>query len=132
MTTASEALHRRVREIRSRAAIRQWEMRQLDRASGAWFRVARVLTYARAAWAIDEADAEALVGSGHEPHPAGLELQPARRLFVVTAEEIADLPSARALRLTASPELLAYDTLALVPFSGLSPDPTPPIARAQR
>lgn len=123
MSAVTEELHRRVREIRSRSAIRRWEMRQFERAHGAWFRVARLLTYAQSAWAIDESDAEALLASGHAPDPSGLELEPPRRLFLVTGQRLSSLPSARKVALRASPELLAQERLALVPFEDRSAGP---------
>jgi hypothetical protein len=109
-------LHRRLRELRSRAAIRRWETRQLAHAGGVWYRLARLLTYARSAWSLSDADAERLIGAGHAPHPVGLELEPPRRVFVVTEETVAALPSAREVPLVSSPELLVCRNLALVPF----------------
>lgn len=134
MNAASEALQRRVREIRSRAAVRRWEMRQLDRAGGSWFRVARVLTYTRRAWAIGPADVEALLAAGYAPHSAGLDLEPPRKLFLVSEERVASLQSARPVELRASPELLAHRALALVPFPGLEPDrpSSPPVEMPTR
>ena len=116
MSASSEVLHRRLRELRSRAAIRRWEMRQNAHAGGAWYRLARLLTYARGAWSLSDADAERLIAAGHAPHPHGLELEPPRRVFVVTEETLAVLPSARDVPLVSSPELLACRNLALVPF----------------
>jgi hypothetical protein len=116
LKASTEALHRRLREIRSNAAIRRWEARQRDHAAGAWFRVQRLLAYSRTAWAISDADAERLVASGHSPDPAGLELEPQRRYFVVDETTLKGLTSAREVALQASPELLACRTLALVPF----------------
>lgn len=116
MTASSQALHRRVREIRARAAVRRWELRQLAHAGGAWFRLQRLLAGARSAWAIGEADAEGLVAAGHAPEPAGLAVQPPRRFFLVSEARLASLPSARRVPLVASPELLGYEVLALVPF----------------
>jgi len=125
VNAASEALQRRVRELRSRAAVRRWEMRQLDRAGGAWFRVARVLAYARRAWTISEEDTATLLAAGHVPDRAGMELEPPRRLFFLSEEQVASLSSARPVKLTASPDLLAHRALVLVPFPGLLPDRAP-------
>jgi hypothetical protein len=116
LTASSEALHRRLQAIRSRAAIRRWEARRRDHAAGAWFRVPRLLAYSRTAWAISDADAEGLIAAGHSPDPAGLELEPQRRYFVVDETTLKALTSAREVALQASPELLACRTLALVPF----------------
>lgn len=124
MSASSEALHRRVRAIRSRAAVRRWEMRQLEHAAGAWFRLARLLAYASSAWAITQADADKLVAAGHSPDPAGVELEPPRKIFFVSEEELDALRSAREVPLRASPELLGYRTLALVPFEVLAGETT--------
>ena len=121
MKASHEGLQRRLRAIRSRAVVRRWEIRQLRHAGGAWYRVQRLLAYAETAWAISDADAEALIAAGHSPEPAGLELEPPRRYFVVDEAALAGLPSAREVLLQASPELLACRTLALVPFEGHHP-----------
>jgi hypothetical protein len=117
LKASAESLHRRVREIRSRAAVRRWETRQLDHAAGAWFRMQRLLAYARTAWAISDSDAEGLISAGHPLEPAGLELEPPRRIFVVDEAQLAGLTSAT----EASPELLAFRSLALVPFEDCHP-----------
>ena len=121
MKASVEVLQRRLRAIRSRAAVRRWEIRQLGHSGGAWFRLQRLLAYAETAWAISDADAEVLIAAGHSPEAAGLELEPPRRYFVVDEAALAGLPSAREVPLRASPELLACRTLALVPFEGLHP-----------
>jgi hypothetical protein len=119
MTAGAERRAARVRAIRARAAVRRWELGQRDNAAGVWDRVARVLTSARCAWAIDDGDAERLLAAGHRPAPAGLELQPPRRLFVLSGEEIARLGSARPVALRASAELLNCRNLALLPFAAV-------------
>lgn len=121
MSVSSEVLHRRARAIRSRAAVQRWEVKQLEHAGGVWFRLARLLAYARRAWAISEADAESLTSAGLSPHPTGLELEPPRRVFWVAEEDLALLPSAREVPLRASPELLAHRALALLPFEPEAP-----------
>lgn len=119
MRSSLAALHARANAIRSRALIRRWEMRQLGRAGGVWFRLGRLLAYSRSAWALSESDAETLIAAGHSPHPVGLELEPPRRLFVITEEQLAPLASAHEVPLRASAELLGCRDLALVPFAGL-------------
>src|SRR5262245_51594625 len=122
MRSSLASLHARANAIRSRALVRRWEMRQLGRAAGVWFRLGLLLALSRSAWTLSESDAEILLKAGHSPHPVGLELEPPRRLFVVTEEQLASLTSAREVPLRASTELLGYRILALVPFEGLDPN----------
>jgi len=119
MRSSFESLHARAGAIRSRALVRRWEMRQLGRAAGVWFRLGRLLAFSRSAWALSESDAETLVAAGHSPHPVGLELEPSRKLFVVAEDQLASLSSAREVPLRASTEILGCRTLALVLFEGL-------------
>jgi hypothetical protein len=116
VSLSTAPLHRRLRSLRSRAAVRRWELRQLEHASGAWFRLARLLAFARSAWAIDETDVASLVATGYRPDAAGLDLEPPRRIFVIDEGCLRGLPSARRVALQATPELLAHPALALIPF----------------
>ena len=125
MTSPAERVERlkaRATAVRSRVAVRSWEMRQLDHAAGAWYSLARRLALTRRAWVISDEDAAALMARGHEPDPAGLRFEPPRRLLVVDEREIDSLPAAREIVLQASPELLACRNLAVVPFAA---DPVP-------
>lgn len=117
MSAPADRLAARLRQVRSRAAVRRWELRQLDHARGSWHRLVRCLALARSAWAIGDADAAALEARGLEPEPAGLAFEPPRRIFLVSDAELASLPSARPIALQVSAELLAEPNLALVPFS---------------
>lgn len=112
-----ERLAARLQEVRSRATIRRWELRQLDHARGSWDRVTRCLARARSAWTISDADADALVAAGREPEQPGLELAPPRRYFFIREADLASLPSARPIALQVSAELVAAENLALVPFA---------------
>jgi hypothetical protein len=113
-----DRLAARLQEVRSRAAIRRWELRQLDQSRGSWDRVTRCLARARSAWTISDADAVVLIAAGREPEPAGLELDPPRRYWFISQDELPSLPSARPIALQVSTELLAAQNLALVPFCG--------------
>lgn len=115
--SSPDHLTARLREVRSRAAIRRWELRQLDHARGSWDRVTRCLARARSAWTISDADAAALLAAGRQPEPAGLELDPPRRYFFIEEPDLASLSSARPIVLQLSAELVAAQNLALVPFS---------------
>ncbi len=117
-----DKLHARVREIRARAAIQRYEIRQMKYAGGVWFRLQRLLTFSRQAWTISDADARGLMAAGHEPHPAGLELEPPRRFFILREDgEVTSLRSAREVPLHASTELLVAPAVALVLFKGIDP-----------
>jgi hypothetical protein len=123
MSGSLDSLHARAGAIRSRALVRRWEMRQLGRAAGVWFRLGRLFAFSRSAWALSESDAEALAAAGYTPHPVGLELEPPHKLFVIANEQLASLSGAREVPLRASAEILGCRALALVPFEGLEVTP---------
>ncbi len=112
----SNDLWARAREIRSRAAIRSWELRQIPYARGVWFRLAYLLALTRSAWVISEGDARMLEAQGHDPHPVGLQFEPPRKLFVIPEGRIPPLGSAREIPLRIGLELLSAPALILVPF----------------
>jgi hypothetical protein len=110
------ALERRLRQQRSRLAVRSWDYRQRRHARGVWFRLRRVLADAREAHAIPRAEALALVAEGYRAEPVGQELEPPKLILFVPAERIARLGSARPLAVRLGAELLAAECLALTPF----------------
>jgi hypothetical protein len=116
LSRPAERLAARARAVRSRALVRRWELRQLRHAAGAWYRLARLLALTQRAWAITDADAEELVAAGYQAQPVGLAFEPPLRLFVTSDEQARALPGAREIALQASPQLLTYRNLALVPF----------------
>ena len=81
----SRRLHARLVAYHQRLAVRAWAYRQRHRSKGVWDRVRVVLARAERVWALDEAAAQALTDCGVEAEPAGLELEPPRRIFRVTA-----------------------------------------------
>jgi hypothetical protein len=115
------AQRERVRRIRERAVIRAWEYRQRNHASGVWFRLRRVLVDASRAFIIADADADRLEQQGAYPLPVGRELDPAKRLFFVTPEQLEALAACEVpVRLTA--EFLRATAIALLPH-GAAPHP---------
>ena len=84
----SASLHERARRVRARAAVRAWEYRQREHARGVWYRLRRTLAGARAAYAIDEADAAALLAEGARPLAVGAELAPEKIILLVGEEQI--------------------------------------------
>lgn len=109
-------LEQRARQFRSRILVRSWEYRQRDHARGVWFRLRRVLTDAREAYAVAREDAEALVAEGYRPEPVGQELQPPKLIVFAPAAQIERIASAHPLEVRLSSELLAAECLVLVPF----------------
>ena len=109
-------LEQRARQFRSRILVRSWEYRQRHHARGVWFRLRRVLTDAREAYAVAREDAETLVAEGHRPEPVGQELQPPKLIVFAPAALIERIASARPLEVRLSAELLAAECLVLVPF----------------
>jgi len=109
-------LAERVKQVRARARIRQWEYRQRNLAHGAWGRFRTALAHAREAYAIDDATADALLAEGFTDDDRGRGLEPPRTLVWITAERAARLAHAKPLVLRLDAELLAARCLALVPF----------------
>jgi hypothetical protein len=67
-------------------------------------------------WSVSAEEADRLITEGHCPLGIGLELEPPKRLFVVTAERSRHLQGRR-LRVSLNAELLAATDLALVSFA---------------
>ena len=107
---------RRLRELRSRVAVRAFEYRQRRHARGVWFRLRRLLAFAREAYAVPRDEAERLIAEGCRPDPVGWELAPSRLILVVPPSCAAQIRSARPLAVRLSAELLAAESLVLVPF----------------
>jgi hypothetical protein len=110
------AQERRLRELRSRWLVRGFAHRQRRHARGVWPRLRRVLAFASEAYALPRGEAERLIAEGHRPDPVGRELEPSRIIFFLSAERVAEIPSARPLAVRLSAELLSTECLALVPF----------------
>jgi hypothetical protein len=83
---------------------------------GVWFRLRRVLTLAREAYAVPPDEAKQLIAEGHRPQAVGGELEPSRIILFVPAERVARIASARRLAVRLSAEMLSAECLALVPF----------------
>ena len=113
----TEAVERRLRQLRSRVLVRAWDYRQRNHARGVWFRLRRVLAEASQAYAVSTAEAQELLAEGHRPEPVGEELSPSRPILFVSAERALRLASARPLAVRLSAELLAAESLVLIPFS---------------
>ena len=113
MTAVQE---RRLRELRSRVLVRAFDHRQRGHARGVWFRLRRVLTLAREAYALPPDEAKHLNAEGHRPEAVGRELEPSRVILFVPAERVARIASARRLAVRLSAEMLSAECLALVPF----------------
>lgn len=116
MSAPNEKLEARVRALRSRAAIRAWEIRQHAHARGAWFAIERLFALTSRAWVLSKADVQALIDAGRQPDEAGLRLQPPRRFFLIERDEIATFADAREIEVSLSSELVSAPALALVLF----------------
>ena len=113
MTAVQE---RRLRELRSRVLVRGFDYRQRRHARGVWFRLRRVLAFAREAYVLPRSEAERLIAEGLRPEPVGRELEPSRVILYVPRERLAGIASARPLAVRLSAEMLSAEFLALVPF----------------
>ena len=110
------AHERRLREFRSRVLVRAFEYRQRRHASGVWFRLRRLLASASEAYAITRDEADRLIAEGCLPEPIGQELAPPRLIFLLPPGRAAGIASARPLAVRLNVELLAAESLVLVPF----------------
>jgi len=113
----SEDLERRVREVRSRVAVRAWEYRQRHHAKGVWMRLRRILADAQAAYVIPDGEAGRLVAEGFRSEAVGRELEPPKVILFLPAERVARLTGAREIPVRLEVELLEARALALVRFS---------------
>jgi hypothetical protein len=110
------SLERRLRQYRSRVAVRSWDYRQRDHARGVWYRLRRVLAAAQAAHSIPRAEALKLIAEGYAAEPVGQEIDPPKLILFVPADRVAQIESARRLPVRLVAELLATECLALTPF----------------
>jgi hypothetical protein len=110
------AQERRLRQLRSRMLVRAFDHRQRRHARGVWFRLRRVLTFAREAYSLPGDEAARLIAEGHRPEPVGRELEPSRVILFVSAERLARIASAQRLPVGLSAETLSAECLALVRF----------------
>ena len=103
--------------MKARAAIRKWEVRQFEHAGGAWFRLQLLLARTRRALLITAEEADVLRKAGFEPHPVGMQIEPAKSLFVIAEEMVPPeiFGSEIALR-----EILRAPAAILIPFSAPS------------
>ncbi|MGZ8709967.1 MAG: hypothetical protein ACXW28_07065 [Thermoanaerobaculia bacterium] len=116
MSAPNETLEARVRAIRSRAAIRSWEIRQHAHTRGVWFEIERLFALTSRAWALSEADVQTLTDAGRTPVACGLRLDPPRRFFVIEPDERSTLADAREVEVGLSSEIVSASALALVLF----------------
>jgi len=110
------SLERRVRQQRSRVAVRSWDYRQRHHARGVWFRFRRVLTDARTAYAISRDEALKLIAEGFRQEPVGSELEPPKLILFVPEDRVAQIGSAQPLPVRLGAELLGAKCIALIPF----------------
>ena len=109
-------LARRVRQVRSRVAVRAWEYRQRHHAKGVWLRLRRILAEAKVAYAIPESEAERLLAEGFQPEAVGRALEPPKIMLFVPAERVIRLAHAREVPVRLGVELLEAPALVLVRF----------------
>lgn len=112
----TEKLEQRLREFRSRVAIRAWEYRQRDHAKGVWYRVRRVLCDTEHLFVISADLAKALIAGGLVAEPCFLELEPPKTFLFVPAERLTITADVRKIPVNMGEEWLAARFLAGVPF----------------
>ena len=113
-------LHERLREMKARAAIRTWEARQAELAGGVWFRLQLLLACTRRALVITAEEANELQRAGFEPHPVGLQLEPAKSFFVIAETNVPPEIAGSEVPLQEARRILAAPAAILIPFRNTS------------
>jgi hypothetical protein len=113
---SSDRLHERLREIKARAAIQKWEVRQIRYAGGVWFRLQLLLAETRRAIAISPEEVSILRTRGFEPQPIGFELEPPKSLFVVPEAALPPSIAGQDVPLQDVQQILVAPALVLIPF----------------
>jgi hypothetical protein len=113
----AQQLEARLKAVRARAAIRNYELRQLPHARGVWFRLRRLLVDADRVFILSPEQAREFIAQGYEPSPVGAELQPQKILLCLASDRAADLEGAREIKPGLSAEFLAATHIALVAFA---------------
>ena len=109
-------LQRRLKQIRSRLAVRSWEYRQRNLTHGVWFRLRHVLAYASKAYVIPEGEVAGLLAAGYTPEPVGQELLPEKTLIFLPAEQAEAIPGAKEIEVRLTAPFLEARAVALVRF----------------
>ena len=112
----TDILYERLRQMKARAAIRQWEARQVDHANGVWFRLQLLLARTRRALLITAEEANALRTAGFEPNPIGAQLEPAKAFFVMTEEMVPPEIVGSEVALDETTRILLAPAAILIPF----------------
>ena len=112
----TDELERRVRQVRSRVAVRAWGYRQRHHAKGVWVRLRRVLAEAQAAYVIPATEAERLLAEGFQPEAVGQALEPPKLVLFAPGERAARIPGAQEIPVRLDAALLAAQALVLVRF----------------
>jgi len=115
-------LQRRLRAAMARLLVRRWELRQRHAAKGAWDRLRRALCDAALAYAAPAEVADEIEAEGLAPLPAGLALEPPRRIFFLPRARVARLPRLRPVPVRLSAQLLSAPAVVLVSFDEVAAD----------
>jgi len=115
----SQALHRRVAEIKARQTIRAWELRQNNHSKGVWFRLRRVLTDVRSVYTGSEQTVQALWAEEYKSEQVGKELEPTKELLFIEEWRLEQIPEQRLLAVRLDAAFLAERFLVLICFPRL-------------
>ena len=109
-------LEKRLRAVRSRAAVRAWEYRQRNHAKGTWYVLRRLLVDASVAYALTERAAQHLLAEGYRPEPVGERMEPPKTILCVSSERIDTLVDKRPIPVRLGADFLTARYVALVRF----------------
>jgi len=112
----SDRLHERLRQMKARVAIQQWEARQIGHARGVWFRLQLLLAQTKRALVITAEEATVLRNAGLEPSPVGLQLEPPKSFFVLSEQAVPLGVVGFEVPLQESNRLLLAPAAILIPF----------------
>ena len=106
----------RARAVRTRAAVRSWNYRQRNLASGVWFRLRRVLADAREAYVMSDEDGLRLVDEGYRPEACGADVAPEKTILFVDELRLSKVEARRPIPVSLGPDFLAARAVALIAF----------------
>jgi len=112
----SDHLHERLRQMKARIAIQQWEARQVDHAGGVWFHLQLLLASTRRALVLTADEAAVLRNGGFEPDPIGMRLEPPKSFFVLSEEMVPPGVVGSEVPLQEAQRILLAPAAILIPF----------------
>ncbi len=109
-----EPLERRVARIRQRCVVRSWEYRQRNLAHGCWGKLRMLFALSAQAYEPDDGAVDSLRARGGLPNPVGTLFHPEKQIFLLSLEDVANLPGLR--RIPMETTSFGLERIGLLPF----------------